>query len=123
MEPISLIITALVAGAAKVAGEAAPDTYNALKALIKRKFAGDSKAEMILEEHEQDSKTYEAPLKKKLVEVGADKDEEIIKTAQDLLKQLKPEESTAGKYKIQIQGEIKAAQIGDRNTQTNTFGS
>ena len=93
MEPISLIIAALVAGAAKVAGDAAPDAYNGLKALIKRKFAGEPKAEMVLEEHETDPETYEAPLKKKLAEAGADKDEEIIKKAQELLEQLKPEEA------------------------------
>ncbi len=66
MEPISLIIAALVAGATKAAADIAPDAYNGLKALIKRKFAGEPKAEMVLEEHEKDPETYEAPLKKKL---------------------------------------------------------
>ncbi|MDY6785826.1 MAG: hypothetical protein SW833_25305 [Cyanobacteriota bacterium] len=89
--------------------------------MIKGKFAGESKAEMVLEEHEQDPETYEAPLKKKLTEAGADKDEEILKAAQDLLKQLKPEESAAGKYNIEFQGEVKDAQVGDRNQQENTF--
>ena len=88
MEPISLIIEALVTGAAKAAGDTAPDVYNGLKALIKRKFAGEPKAEMVLAEYEQDSETYEAPLKKKLKEAGADKDEEIIKAARDLLARL-----------------------------------
>lgn len=123
MEPTSLIIAALVAGATKAAGDIAPDIYNGLKALIKRKFAGEPKAEMILEEHEKYPETYEAPLKKKLTEAGADKDEEIIKKAQELLKQLEPEESTSGKYKVEFQGEAKGVQVGDRNTQTNTFSS
>ncbi len=122
MEPISLIVAALVAGAAKAAGDAAPDAYNGLKALIKRKFAGEPKAEMVLSEHETDPETYEAPLKKKLVEAGADLDEEIINKAQELLKQLKPEESAAGKYKVEFQGEVKAAQVGDHNKQENKFG-
>ncbi|MDJ0577259.1 MAG: hypothetical protein QNJ65_19135 [Xenococcaceae cyanobacterium MO_234.B1] len=122
MDPISLIIAALVAGAAKAAGDAAPDAYNGLKALIKRKFAGEAKAEMVLEEHETDPETYEAPLKKKLAEAGADKDEEIIKAAQELLKQLKPEESKAGKYNVVFQGEVKGIQVGDRNVQDNKFG-
>ena len=89
MEPISLIIAALVAGAAKAAGDVAPDAYNGLKALIKGKFAGEPKAEMVLEEYEADPETYEAPLKKKLAEVGVDKDEAIIKAAQDVVNQLK----------------------------------
>ncbi|YAF96149.1 MAG: hypothetical protein AB3A66_00125 [Nodularia sp. CChRGM 3473] len=121
MEPITLIITALVAGAAKAAGDAAPDVYNGLKALIKRKFESEPKAQMVLEEHEKDPETYEAPLKKKLAEAGADQDEEIIKAAQELLKQVKPEESASGKYNTVFNGEVKGAQIGDRNTQTNTF--
>ena len=123
MEPISLIIAALVAGAAKAAGDVAPDAYNGLKALIKRKFAGEPKAEMFLEEYETDPETYEAPLKKKLAEAGADKDEEIIKAAQELLKQLKTQESASGKDNIVFQSEVKGIQIGDRNTQTNRFGS
>ena len=121
MEPISLIIAALVAGAAKSAGEIAPDAYKGLKALIKRKFAGDPKAEMVLEEHEADCEVYEAPLKKKLTEAGLDKDEEIIKAAQKLLKELKPQESASGKYDIVFQGEVKGIQIGDGNIQTNRF--
>ncbi|MDJ0707928.1 MAG: hypothetical protein QNJ46_32030 [Leptolyngbyaceae cyanobacterium MO_188.B28] len=123
MESISLIITALVAGAAKSAGDAVPDAYNSLKALIKHKFADEPKAKMVLEEHETDPETYAAPLKKKLAEAGADKDQEIIKAAQKLLKQVNPEESATGKYKVEFQGEVKAVQMGDRNTQTNTFSS
>lgn len=65
-------MAALVAGAAKAAGDAAPDAYQGLKGLIKRKFGGEPKAEMVLEEHESDPETYEAPLKKKLLEAGAD---------------------------------------------------
>ena len=129
MEPISLIISALVAGVAKAAGdgvakaagEVAPDAYNGLKTLIKRKFAGEPKAEMVLEEYETDPETYEAPLKKKLAEAGVDKDEEIIKAAQSLLEQVKPSESAASKYKVEFQGEVKGVQVGDRNKQENKF--
>lgn len=99
MEPLSLILLALATGAAKAAENVAPDAYNGLKALIKKKFAGKPKAEMVLEEHEQDPETYEAPLKKKLAEAGADKDEEIIKAAQKLVDQL--ESQPGGKQVIQ----------------------
>ena len=121
MDPIALIIAALVAGAAKAAGDAAPDAYNGLKALIKRKFAGKPKAEMILEEHEKDPKTYEAPMKKELAEAGADKDQEIIQAAQKLLEQLDPQNSASGKYKVEFQGEVKGVQVGDHNIQNNKF--
>ncbi|MGF1482227.1 MAG: hypothetical protein ACFB4I_22570 [Cyanophyceae cyanobacterium] len=123
MEPISLILAALVAGAVKAARDVAPDAYQGLKTLIKHKFDGEPKAEMVLEEYEKDPDTYEAPLKKKLTEVGADRDEKIVEKAQEILKQLDPKETAAGKYNMLFQGEVKGGQFGDRNTQTNTFGS
>lgn len=107
MEPISIILAALVAGAANAAGDAAPDAYNGLKALIKRKFAGEPKAEMVLEEHGTDPKTYEAPLKKKLAEAGADKDKDIIEKAESLLKQLTPEEAATIIQNYNISGDVK----------------
>lgn len=107
MDPISLIIAALVAGTTKAASDVVPDAYYALKALIKRKFAGEPKAEMVLEEHEKDPETYEAPLKKKLAEVGADKDEEIITKAESLLKQLKPEEAATIIQNYNVSGDVK----------------
>ena len=111
MEPVSLILSALAAGAAKAAGDAAPDAYKALRELIKRKFASKPQAEMVLEEHEKDPETYEVPLKKKLVEADVDKDEEIIKKAQELLKQAFPQEAVQGKYNINAE-QIKGI-VGD----------
>lgn len=97
MEPVSLILSALATGVAKAAGDTVPDAYKALKELIKRKFASKPQAEMVLEEHEKDPETYEVPLKKKLVEADVDKDEEILKKAQELLKLANPQEAAQGK--------------------------
>ena len=117
MDPISLIIAALSAGAiaaAKdIAGTAVKDAYQGLKTLIKKKFESEPKAQMVLDD---------AALKKKLAEAGAGQDEEIIKLAQELLKQVKPEESAGGKYNVVFQGEVKAAQVGDNNKMENKFG-
>lgn len=100
MDPITLILTALVAGTAKAAGDAVPDAYKGLKALIQKKIAGKPAAEMVLAEHEKDPETYAAPLKKNLVEAGVDQDEEILKAAKELLEQLKPQEAAAGSINI-----------------------
>ncbi|MBD2576109.1 hypothetical protein [Oscillatoria sp. FACHB-1406] len=93
MEPISMIIAALGAGAIAAtkdtAETAVKDAYQALKTLIKKKFEGEPKAEMVLEEHETDPETYNAPLKKKLAEAGVDKDAAILQAAQELLNQVK----------------------------------
>jgi len=100
VDPITLILTALVAGTAKAAGDAVPDAYKGLKALIQKKIAGKPAAEMVLAEHEKDPETYAAPLKKNLVEAGVDQDTEILKAAQELLEQLKPQEAAPGSINI-----------------------
>ncbi|OAB57659.1 hypothetical protein AY600_00650 [Phormidium willei BDU 130791] len=121
MDPVSLILAALVAGASQAAGNAIPDAYKGFKALIKRKFSGEKKAEIILDEYEADPDTYEAPLKKKLVETGVDKDKEIVEAAKTLLKQLEDAGIVSQKYQVQFEGEVKGGQVGDHNTQTNNF--
>jgi hypothetical protein len=129
MEPISVIIAALGAGAIAAtkdtAGTAVKDAYQGLKTLIKQRFADQGKEDdsNIVDQHEKklDSEAVKALLKEELISLGVDKDAEIIKLAQELLKQEKPEESAAGKYNTVFQGEVKGAQVGDRNTQTNTF--
>jgi hypothetical protein len=100
MDPVTIILAALVTGTAKAAGDAVPDAYRGLKALILKKFAGKPAAEMVLDEHEKDPETYAAPLKKSLVEAGIDKDEEILKAAKQLLEQLKPQEQASGTVNI-----------------------
>jgi hypothetical protein len=100
MDPVTIILTALVTGTAKAAGDAVPDAYRGLKALILKKFAGKPAAEMVLDEHEKDPETYAAPLKKNLMEAGIDKDEEILKAAKELLEQLKSHEPASGTINI-----------------------
>ncbi|MHC5777480.1 hypothetical protein [Nostoc sp.] len=119
MDPISLIIAALGAGAIAAAkdtaGTAVKDAYQELKTLIKNKFAEQGKADSstILDKFEQKPEKTKALLEDELVESGLgqlDKDAEIIKLAQELLKQEKPEESAAGKYNTQVAGDFKGSQ-------------
>ncbi len=113
MEPISLILQALVTGAVTTAGEVVQDAYKGLKALIQHKFAerGKSGAEYVLAKHEEKPEDWNQPLKAELIEVGADKDEEIIKKAQELLKLANPQEAAKGKYNIKAE-QIKGI-VGD----------
>lgn len=108
MDPISLILAALVAGATKTAGDVAKDAYDGLKALIKRKFADNERAKMALDEYEKDPETGKALLKKKLTETKIDEHDEIFKVAQKLMEQLHPQEAAEGKFNVQISGgEVK----------------
>lgn len=108
MEPVSLIITALVTGAAEAMGG---DAFKSFKDLIKSKFAGKPKAEMILAEHEKQPEVWEAPLKAELVEVGADQDQEILNKAKELLELLKPQEAAKGTFNIKT-GDVKGTVAG-----------
>ncbi|HEX6483846.1 MAG TPA: hypothetical protein VF043_33780 [Ktedonobacteraceae bacterium] len=93
MDPLTLILTALTAGAAvgeqAVVSDAIKDAYNGLKALIQRKFAGKPSAEAALTEHETDPQIWVAPLKKFLAQEHIDQDQAILQAAEQLLTQIK----------------------------------
>jgi alkyl hydroperoxide reductase subunit AhpF len=100
MDPITLILTALVAGTAQAAGDAVPDAYKGLKALIQKKFAGQPTAEMLLNEYETDPETYTAPLKKNLLAAAVDQDADILQLAEAVLAQANPQPATPGTIAI-----------------------
>ena len=88
MDPITLIITALVQGAAKAATDVVPDAYKGLRELLRKRFAGKPAAEMVLQEHASDPQTYEAPLRKQLEQAALAEDPEVLALARQLLDQL-----------------------------------
>jgi hypothetical protein len=107
MDPITLILAALAAGAVSgakdVASEAVSDAYGALKSLVRRKLQGNPAQEMALEQHAEDPDTWNAPLKKALTDSGADQDEAILAQAKALLEQIPPG-SEAQKYVTNVYG-------------------
>jgi hypothetical protein len=130
MDPITLILTALAAGASAgaidelkdEAKEKAKAAYGKLRDLVTRRFreAGTPNAEGTLADYEDDPETYEKGLSKKLTAAGADNDTDILAAAEALLDLVGQQSSTAGKYNVTITGS-KGVQFGDHNTQTNTF--
>jgi hypothetical protein len=126
MDPITLILSALVAGATaaakETATEAVKDAYHGLKALVQRRFSGKPVAETALGEYEKEPEMWKEPVRGALTEIGADKDEEIIKAAQALMEKADPQGHAQGKYNVQFAGPVYGATIGDKNTVTNTFG-
>lgn len=125
MEPTTLILAALAAGAAAAAqdtaSQAIKDAYAGLKALVQKRFAGKPEAEMVLTQHEKKPDVWQEPLKDALTETGANKDEEIIRQAQQVMKLVNPQQVSQGKYNIQI-GEGKGIVIGDNAQVTQNFG-
>jgi hypothetical protein len=124
MDPVSVVLAALAAGATAAAqdtaSQAVKDAYAGLKALVKKRFEKKPQAEMALAEYENDQDTWEKPLQKSLVETGADQDEALVQQAQQVLKLVNPQQASQGKYNVQI-GEGKGIVIGDNPQVTQTF--
>lgn len=124
MDPITLIVTALAAGAALgVQGTASAmvkDAYAGLKALAKKRLGGGPAADLVLAKHEQAPEAWHAPLMAELTERGGDHDGELVAAAKALLDLLAEAGRAAGKYTVDIRG-AQGVQVGDNNRQDNTF--
>ena len=124
MEPVSLIISALTAGAVaalqETAGTAVKDSYQGLVSLVKKKFDKDPKAVAALEGHAEDPSTWQKPLEKSIQESGAMEDKEILEAAQQLLELVQPKKSSP-KYDVKIDGDVQGFVQGDNAKVTMTF--
>ena len=117
MDPATVVVTALVAGAVAaakdVAAQVIKDGYAGLKALVFKKFGSKPDVAEAVQKVEQkpDSKGRQETLKEELTAAGADKDEELRKQAQallDLLKQHDP--ATLATYSATLIGSGAIAQ-------------
>jgi hypothetical protein len=134
MDPITLIIAALAAGAASGAVDSLKDTakdtavalYGKLRGLVQKRFAGRSDGQLALERYQTVPKdeltVWEGLLKGELTKSGADKDQEIIDAAKALMELVDQKGASQGKYNVTISGG-QGVQVGDGNTQTNTFNN
>lgn len=126
MDPITLILTALAAGASvsvkDVTNQAVKDAYNGLKSLIKNRFAGKPAAEVALAEHEKKPDVWKAPLEEGLKEADVDQDQDIIAAAQQLMRLVQPQQAAMGKYNVQITGDVQGYAQGDYQQVTMNFG-
>ena len=126
MDPVAVIVTALTAGAASAlqdgASAAVKDTYAQLKSLVKKRFAGRPKGELVLAEYEAAPQTWEAPLAAELSAAGAEGDVNLLAAAQALMSLIDEAGTRSGKYLVTVH-DSQGVQVGDHNSQTNTFGS
>ena len=125
MDPVTLIVTALAAGAASAlqdgAAQAVKDAYAQLKVLVQKRFAHRPKAKLMLAEHEAAPQTWKAPLAVELSAASADGDADLIAAAQAMMSLVDEAGSQAGKYVVTVR-DSQGIQVGDHNAQTNTFG-
>lgn len=126
MDPITLIVTALIAGGAggmqSAAGEAVKDAYAALKGMITRHFGGKPEVTVAMDQAEQAPEVWTAPLKDALTKAGADQVPEIVLAAQEVMKLAEPEAQRAGKYNVTITGNVQGMATGDNQHVEIKFG-
>jgi hypothetical protein len=124
MDPISLIVTALAAGASAAvrdtASQAVKDGYTGLKAVIMRKLGSSPTAKEIIERHEEAPEVWEKPLAAELEKAGVGDDDEVIRLAEELMAKDDPAGARAGKYKVTIVGS-KGVTVGDHAHVEMTF--
>jgi hypothetical protein len=124
MSDVEVIVAALTAGAAAGAGDAAKtavtDAYTGLRDALRRRMAGRRGAEQRLSAVEAEPGRWQADLAADLEGSGAASDHEILAAARRLLALAEPTASTSGGYRVDAR-EAKGVQVGDHNTQHNTF--
>jgi hypothetical protein len=123
MDPVSLVVAALSAGAAAAAKDTAAqvvkDAYEALKALVKRKVAGDPGAAEALDRHEDSPAVWDKRLRQAL-DAPDRVDNQVVVSAQRLLALLDAAGSRQGKYQVTVTGG-KGTVIGDHAHVEMTF--
>jgi tetratricopeptide (TPR) repeat protein len=126
MDPVTLIVTALAAGAASAlqddAKSAVRTAYARLRDGLRRRFAGRRTGEVALAEHQTDPKMWEPQLRAELEATDAAGDTDLVDAAQALMTLVDEAGSRAGKYDVTIHGG-QGIQIGDHNTVVNLFAA
>jgi hypothetical protein len=118
MDPITAAIVAAVSagaisGLTEASKTAITDAYSKLKALLTKKFGGESDVVHAVNEVEAkpDSAGRKATLQEEVAAVRADQDQEVLHAAQALLAQVTTQpggkeyiQKAMGDYNIQVQG-------------------
>jgi len=119
MTGVELIVAALVAGTtagvSDMTGTAIGDAYAGLKRILSSRLAGRPGGLEALDAHEAEPAVWRARLGPDLIGSGAATDEEVLTAARRLLALVE-----GAKYNVDLR-EARGVQVGDGNTQTNTF--
>ncbi|MFC7531841.1 hypothetical protein [Actinoplanes sp. GCM10030250] len=112
MTNLEIIVKALAVGNTAAAENAQLELRNALR----ERLPGRPRAHQALEAVETDPGVWQTRLGADVAEAGADRDEQVIAAAQRVLAAVKP----AARYTVDVR-DSKGVQVGDHNTQHNTF--
>jgi hypothetical protein len=126
MDPISLVLAALLAGVAKGVGQSATaavqDAYGALRSALKRRLADRPAAQDAVQQYTADADAWKGNLEVHLQQAGVAQDQAVIEAAARVMQLADPAGSSAGKYTVNLAG-AQGVQVGDGNKQANYFGA
>jgi hypothetical protein len=128
MESVTLIVTALAAGASAGALDALKDdakekvvaAYGRLHGLAKKRISGRPHGELALAEYESAPQKWEGLLTAELTEAGAAQDDDLVAAAKALLELIDQSGAKSSKYNVTIKNS-DGVQVGDGNLQVNKF--
>src|SRR5690348_14949527 len=106
MDPVSLILAALVTGVAtglatgpgESAAAAVRDAYRGLRDALKRRLAGRPAAEDAVEQYTRDPEAWKGNLEVHLKQAGADQDPAVVEAAASVMRLADTAGASAGKY-------------------------
>ncbi|MGY1942803.1 hypothetical protein [Nocardia asiatica] len=123
MDPFTVIVTALIAGAAaggqEAASETVRDAYRAIRRRVGRSGA-DAQARAALEANETSPGSDVAALEAAVIRAGGVDDSQLRALAAQLLEALPTADTERARHHIDLR-HAKGVQLGDNNTQNNTF--
>ncbi len=128
MEPVTLILAALAAGASAGtldalkddAKEKAKAAYAKLHGLLSKRVSGRPHGELALAEYASAPQKWESLLAAELTEAGAAQDNDLVAAAKALMELVDQQGAKSGKYNVTITGS-QGIQVGDGNVQFNQF--
>jgi hypothetical protein len=124
MDPISLVVAALTAGASAALKDTTESTikgtFRRLQELARRIVGADPAKQSDFPFATQEPQGDFASLEARLRAAGADYDNELLATARLLLEQLDPPGALVGKYHVRL-GSSQGIVIGDHSTVTMRF--
>jgi hypothetical protein len=132
MEPISLVLAALLAGAAaggqEVASSILTDAYKSLKRLVAKRLQKAARRSdesaiytiAVLDAYEKGPESWDGPMRAMLVAAHVEEDADVLDSARALLEKADPDGAARGKYRVDVRGG-QGVQIGDHGQMTVTF--
>jgi len=121
---VEVVLAALAAGAGAglkgAATSAVTDAYASLRDRLGARLTGRTRVLQVLADPPSDEEMLKDELQGALVASGAGQDQAVLAAALWLLALVDPQGSQAGRYQVYAPG-AKGVQVGDHNTQTNTF--